>query len=46
MLELNPAQIRGNRLHWRKVIAFRELETYEKTQRTRAVMRHRAPATP
>jgi hypothetical protein len=88
MLELEPAQIRGNtlRLHWlvsfrrddklyffadskrpghiagpyddtqafvasyaydgRKVISFREVETYEKTRRSRAVMRHRAPAAP
>jgi hypothetical protein len=88
MLELEPAQIRGNtlRLHWlasfrrdgklyffadskrpghiagpyddaqafvasyaydgRKVIAFREVETYEKTRRSRAAMRHRAPAEP
>jgi len=30
----------------RKVISFREVETYEKTRRTPAVMRHRALATP
>jgi hypothetical protein len=88
MLELEPAQIRGNtlRLHWlasfrrdgklyffadsrrpghlagpyddaqafvasyvydgRRVVAFRELETYEKTRRIRAAMRQQTPAVP
>jgi hypothetical protein len=30
----------------RNVIAFREVETYEKARRTRAAMRPRAPAEP
>jgi hypothetical protein len=30
----------------RRVISFREVETYEKTRRSGAVMRHRAPAAP